>query len=172
MSLIYNTFIVLFEYLDLYFRSELLKRYWIALFLYSLTIPSVSAQSVLSEYVRCLDEGEDPIEYVFNLFETSDVVILGERDHRDVTQYELINKLIADHRFAERIGYVYTEVGVVNMTERANKLIKGIFRTDDEYKKLSWTILEMKTIISVGRKQTALILLIIYIALIVNCLMK
>ena len=39
-------------------------------------------------------------------------------------------------------------------------------------KKLSWTILEMKTIISVGRKQTALILLIIYIALIVNCLMK
>lgn len=135
MSYIYNTFIVLFEYLDLYFRSELLKRYWIALFLYSLTIPSVCAQSVLSEYVRCLDEGEDPIEYVFNLFETSDVVILGERDHRDVTQYELINKLIADHRFAERIGYVYTEVGVVNMTERANKLIKGIFRTDDEYKK-------------------------------------
>ena len=106
MSYIYNTFIVLFEYLDLYFRSELLKRYWIALFLYSLTIPSVCAQSVLSEYVRCLDEGEDPIEYVFNLFETPDVVILGERDHRDVTQYELINKLIADHRFAERIGYV------------------------------------------------------------------
>lgn len=125
----------MFEYLDLHFRSELLKRYWITLFLYSLAIPFVYAQSVLSEYISCLDDGEDPIEYIFNLFETSDVVILGERDHRDVTQYELINNLIADPRFAERIGYVYTEVGVVNMTERANKLIKGIFSTEDEYKK-------------------------------------
>lgn len=82
-------------------------------------------ESTLSEYIKCVENGEDPVEYIFRLFETSDIVILGERNHREMTQYEFITKLIADPRFAERIGYVYTEVGVTNMTQRANELIKG-----------------------------------------------
>lgn len=96
---------------------------------------STNTQAVLSEYVACFEKGEEPIEYIFRLFETSDIVILGERDHRDITQYEFICKLIADPRFAARIGYVYTEVGVTNMTQRANELIKGTYRSEAEYRK-------------------------------------
>lgn len=107
-----------------------------AVFLFwALSLPVVSAQSALSEYVKVLRGGEDPVEYVFRLFETSDIVILGERDHRDVTQYEFISKLIADPRFAERIGHVYTEVGVTNLTRRANDLIKGKYGSWEEYRK-------------------------------------
>lgn len=98
-------------------------------------IPSTNAQVALAEYVECFEKGEEPIEYIFRLFETSDIVILGERDHRDITQYEFIHKLIADPRFAARIGYVYTEVGVTNMTQRANELIKGTYRSEDEYRR-------------------------------------
>ncbi len=77
-----------------------------------------------NEYKKCLDErGEPPAEYIFRLFEKADIVILAERDHRDITQYGFICQLLADRRFAERIGHVYTEVGVVNMTASADSLV-------------------------------------------------
>lgn len=111
------------------------KKY-LAVLLFWALLPTVArGQSALSEYARVMRGGEDPVEYVFRLFETSDVVILGERDHRDVTQYEFIYKLTADPRFAERIGHVYTEVGVTNMTRRANALIKGNYGSWEEYRK-------------------------------------
>lgn len=90
---------------------------------------------VLAEYVETMRKGEDPVEYVFRLFEGSDIVVIGERDHRDVTQYEFIIKLLADPRFAERVGYVYTEVGVTNMTQRANELIKGTYQSEEDFRK-------------------------------------
>lgn len=85
------------------------------------------------EYIKCFEKGEEPVDYIFRLFETADIVILGERDHRDVTQYEFICKLISDPRFAQRVGYVYTEVGVTNMTQQANHLIKGTYACEDDY---------------------------------------
>lgn len=36
-------------------------------------------------------------------------------------------------RFAEDIGYVYTEAGVTNMTEAANILIKGEYVDDEAF---------------------------------------
>ena len=95
-----------------------------------------NAQTTVAEYRACLEKkGEDPVEYIFRQFETADVVILGERDHRDVTQYELIMRLLADKRFAERVGYVYTEVGVTNMTESANRLVKSDWANEEEFQK-------------------------------------
>ncbi len=91
--------------------------------------------AVLTEYVETMRNGEDPVEYVFRLFEGADIVIIGERDHRDVTQYELITTLLADPRFAERVGYVYTEVGVTNMTQRANELVKDTYQSDEDFRK-------------------------------------
>ncbi len=79
------------------------------------------------------NKGMEPKEYIFEAFRKHDVVILGERDHRDTTQYEFILDLLADPRFAEEIGYVYTEVGVVNQTEAANRLIKGSYATHDDF---------------------------------------
>ncbi len=75
------------------------------------------------------------MEYIFRQFETSDVVILGERDHRDITQYGFILRLLADKRFPERIGYVYTEVGVTNRTESANRLIKTDWASEEEFRR-------------------------------------
>lgn len=86
---------------------------------------TVAAQTPVDEYQQCLEKyGEDPVEYVFRLFEQADVVVLGERDHRETTQYEFIMRLLSDPRFADRIGHVYTEVGVTNQTENANNLVK------------------------------------------------
>ena len=42
-----------------------------------------------------------PLKYIFNLFEYSDIVVIGERDHWDTTQYELILDFQKDPRFVK-----------------------------------------------------------------------
>jgi hypothetical protein len=75
----------------------------------------------------------DPVEYVFQLFEKYDIVILGERDHRDTTQYELVQKILSDPRFTENVGNVFTEVGVSNRTEWANRVVKGAYKSQADF---------------------------------------
>ena len=111
-----------------------MKKLIILLYIIGVTI-SVNAQNqTLKDYVQCINNhSSTPIEYIFKLFEQSDIVIIGERDHRDTTQYELILDLLKDPRFAKEIGYVYTEVGCMNRTSDVNKLIKGSFNTDEDF---------------------------------------
>lgn len=94
---------------------------------------AVNAQTVNECVQHIKGKGKEPKEYIFDTFKDVDVIIIGERDHRDTTQYELIIDILKDPRFAEEIGYVYTEVGVTNMTDSANKLIKGEYANHDEF---------------------------------------
>ncbi|WP_373812750.1 hypothetical protein [Porphyromonas loveana] len=82
-------------------------------------------QNRINAYVEFLKEQKSPKEYIFQLWEDADIIVLGERDHRDTTQYNLILDILSDKRFIEKVGNLYLEVGVVNATERANDLIKN-----------------------------------------------
>ncbi len=114
------------------FVNEGIMKYCI-LFLCVVASVSVKAQTV-AEYVDYMQQkGMEPKEYIFEAFTKHDVVIIGERDHRDTTQYEFILDVLTDPRFAEEVGYVYTEVGVINQKENANRLIKGSFATHDDF---------------------------------------
>lgn len=88
-----------------------MKKYIILLYVTVVTI-SVNAQNyTLRDYVHRINNSRTtPIEYIFKLFEYSDIVVIGERDYRDTTQYELILDIQKDHHFVKKIGYVYTEV--------------------------------------------------------------
>ncbi len=59
--------------------------------------------------------------------------MLGERDHRDSVQYNFILDLLADPRFVERVGHVYTEVGGINLTEDVNRLLNATYAADDDF---------------------------------------
>ena len=106
-----------------------------------LTISSVTdlaAQTTSGPSIKALYEyadknGISPKDYIFKLFEKSDIVVLGERDHRDSVQYNFILDLLADPRFAERVGHVYTEVGGINMTEDVNRLLQGSYSSENEF---------------------------------------
>lgn len=50
-------------------------------------------------------------DYILSLFEKNNLVILCERDHREMLQYDLILDIIQDPYFVENIGNVYTEIG-------------------------------------------------------------
>jgi uncharacterized RDD family membrane protein YckC len=56
-----------------------------------------------------------PRDYIFNLFERYDVVVLSERDHAEMTQWDFIFDLVKDPRFSERVGHVFTELGQAGM---------------------------------------------------------
>ncbi len=108
-------------------------KFYISLFICIITSTIARPQSVteFAEYMQ--KKGMDPKEYIFEAFKKHDVVILGERDHRDTTQYEFILSVLADPRFAEEVRFVYTEVGVVNQTDAANRLIKGNYATNEDF---------------------------------------
>lgn len=93
--------------------------------------PSVPSIKALHEYAD--KNGISPKDYIFKLFEKSDIVVLGERDHRDSLQYNFILDLLADPRFAERVGHVYTEVGGINMREKVNRLLQGSYSSENEF---------------------------------------
>ena len=90
--------------------------------------------NIVDDIVSSINEkGKTPVDYIFDQFKAADIVVIGERDHRDTTQYELILDILKDPRFVKEIGYVYTEVGCVNRTSEVNKLIKGKFQTNEDF---------------------------------------
>jgi len=92
-------------------------------------------------YVDFLEKQEQsPVDYILSLYDRYDVVILGERDHRDTTQYELIREIISDPRFIENVGVVMTETGSHNRTAWVNRII-GTNYADDG--RLNAAILEL-----------------------------
>lgn len=94
------------------------------------------SQSEIDNYTAFIKtQNQSPKDYIFELFETNDIIILGERDHRDTTQYDLILDILKDKRFVEKIGHIYTEVGVVNQTEWANKIVKGNYKNKETFEK-------------------------------------
>lgn len=62
-------------------------------------------------------------EYVVGLFDDYDIVILCERDHREMTQYELILKVLGNERFTQRAGNAYFEIGSSLNNERLNEFL-------------------------------------------------
>ena len=62
-------------------------------------------------------------DYVLDLFEKNDLVIICERDHRENTQYEFLNELISDPKFIQNVGNIFTEVGMRSLNPEINNFI-------------------------------------------------
>ncbi len=70
-------------------------------------------------------------EYILDLFENNDLVILCERDHRENTQYEFLKELMSDPRFIKNVGNVFTEVGMTNLNPELNNFIHSENNTEE-----------------------------------------
>lgn len=85
----------------------------------------------IKPYVDYINKcNKSPVDYVMELFEKYDVVVLGERDHRDTTQYTLIKQIISDPRFIDKVGHIITEMGVYNMADELNTVLQGNYSHD------------------------------------------
>ncbi len=87
----------------------------------------------LEPYLRFLSRShQDPVDYVLSLFDHADIVILCERWHMEMTQYDFILSLVRDHRFASKVGNVFTEIGSNSLTERGQGFLttEGLSKED------------------------------------------
>lgn len=75
-------------------------------------IPKHTKQTTKA-YTDFLEKQADAKDYIFELFEKNDIVILGEGSHPEMVQYDFIFELVSDKRFIENIGHVFSEVGSI-----------------------------------------------------------
>jgi uncharacterized RDD family membrane protein YckC len=88
-------------------------------------IPKHSKHAI-APYVSFLEKQQDAKDYIFKLFEKNDIVILCEREHPEMTQYDFIFDLVSDKRFVENVGNVFTEIG--SRTQQSN--LDSLMNTD------------------------------------------
>lgn len=90
---------------------------------------------VIKPYVDFIEEGHDTAkEYIFNLFEKYDIVIICERDHRDITQYDLFLDIFRDERFQKNIKNAYFEIGNNEYNDTLNSFLRNQNLTDKQVK--------------------------------------
>jgi uncharacterized RDD family membrane protein YckC len=86
-----------------------------------------------ADFIRA--HSQDPVEYVFSLFDRYDLVVLDERLHEEATQYDLIKKIISDKRFAQKVGNLYTEIGTISDQDKLNVFMNTAFTNEDSLNK-------------------------------------
>lgn len=109
---------------------------YLPMFLLILLSNGVFAQTKIKNdsikpYVEFLQNNQFPTakDYILEKFKTYDIVILSERHHADMTQYEVILDVIRDEDFK---GNVFTEVGVFNMYQKINQFLLNDKFTEEE----------------------------------------
>ena len=101
--------------------------------LYRPVYPKTSETIQMGKYVQT--HAKDPVDYVFDLFDKYDIVVISERMHPEYTQYDLYSKMVADPRFAERVGNIFTETGSVSFQDTVNNLLRTKYASEDSLDK-------------------------------------
>lgn len=91
-----------------------------------LSSATFSQSSEIKPYVDYLKKTEKKSakDYILEKFQEHDIVILCERDHRDLSQYELIKELLSDSYFKKNIKNLFTEIGIINLNPEINNFLQ------------------------------------------------
>jgi uncharacterized RDD family membrane protein YckC len=90
------------------------------------------SKNTISPYVSFLEKQENSKDYIFTLFQKNDIVILCEREHPEMTQYDFIFDLVSDKRFIDNAGIVFSEVGSRSQQSNLDSLMNTNGLTSDE----------------------------------------
>lgn len=95
--------------------------------------PVTAETTIYADFIK--KHSQDPVDYVFDLFNKNDIVVLSERLHPEYTQYDFIAKIVSDERFIQDVGNIFTECGSISFQDTLNNYLNTSFRTDDELNK-------------------------------------
>ena len=104
-------------------RIRMMKK---LLLIFLLPLFGYSQNSEIKPYVDYLKniENKTAKDYILQQFKEHDIVILCERDHSDVSQYELIKEILSDDYFKKNVKNVFTEIGVINLKPEITEFLK------------------------------------------------
>jgi hypothetical protein len=98
--------------------------------------PKYPVTKEVKDYAKFIkDEQEDPVDYIFDLFKTYDLIVISERIHSEYSQYELITKIVTDKRFTDSVGNLYTECGSISFQDTLNSYLQSTFTSESELNK-------------------------------------
>src|SRR6516225_2405867 len=104
-----------------------MKKFFLLSFALSFLAPIISTcqtVSAVDSYTTFLEsQNESAKDYILGLFNTHDIVIICERTHTEMTQYDLIADIISDKRFIDDVGNVFTEIGVSTLNPALNTFL-------------------------------------------------
>ncbi|RXK83594.1 hypothetical protein [Filimonas effusa] len=71
-------------------------------------------------------------DYILGLFKKHDIVVLCERHHGELTQYDLIYDIVSSKAFQKEVGTVFTEVGSIDNRQKVQEFIHTSFKTEEQ----------------------------------------
>ncbi len=85
-----------------------------------------SQNSEIKPYVDYLKkiEKKSAKDYILQQFQDHDIVILCERHHSDLSQYELIKEILSDEYFKNNVKNLFTEIGIINLNPEINNFLQ------------------------------------------------
>ncbi|HCE56024.1 MAG TPA: hypothetical protein DER05_13965 [Lutibacter sp.] len=99
------------------------------------------------KYVSFLEtQNTSAKDYIINLWKKYDIVILSERFHGEMTQYDLIYDVISSDYFKKNGGNIFTEIGSISKQQAVLDFTKTHFTDSKEkekqllnlYRKIQW----------------------------------
>jgi len=92
----------------------------------------------LKNYIAHIEkQNSNSKDYIIKQWKTNDIVILCERNHGEMTQYDLIFDIIQSDYFIDSVGCLFTEVGSVSVQKELNNfLLKEYSDSTEQYQSL------------------------------------
>ncbi|MDR0864133.1 MAG: hypothetical protein LBO74_04265 [Candidatus Symbiothrix sp.] len=83
---------------------------------------------------------QEPVDYIMQLFDKYDMVILCERMHPEYTQWNFFSKIILNDAFVEKIKNVFTEVGDAQNQEILDTYMNTHFAEEEDLQRATASI--------------------------------
>ncbi|PXY02574.1 hypothetical protein DF185_00325 [Marinifilum breve] len=108
-----------------------------------------SYHTEIKEYVDFLKkENVSAKDYILKQWEENDMVVVCERDHAEMTQYDLIQDVISSDYFVKNVGHVFIEVGSITVQDRLLKFLNTNYANSQQrenelvqiYRDFAWPI--------------------------------
>lgn len=114
-----------------------IKHILLVILLLSALYSNAQSKKELEPYIAFLEKEAtmSAKDYVISLFEDKDIVILCERHHQDITQYDLILDILQDPYFIDNVGVLFTEVGVRILNPELNHFLQDADLPESEVEK-------------------------------------
>ncbi|PXX97072.1 hypothetical protein DF185_18800 [Marinifilum breve] len=111
----------------------------------------INAQNPYVDFLK--QNGSSPIDYMETLFQKKDLVMICERDHREITQYDLLYDIVSQDWFSEEVGNIIFESPSVSIQSELDDLLLANDLSDAQieaktkhiYQYLSFDVLWEKT---------------------------
>jgi hypothetical protein len=103
-----------------------MRKFFILLYVIAVfyTNNGLAQSDSIRSYVTYLKgQNQSAKDYILDLFNNYDIVIICERLHGEMTQYDLLADIISDKRFVEKVGNLFTEVGVSTLNPSLNTFL-------------------------------------------------